>query len=422
MKKLLYLILFSMSALMLNACKESEELVVWAWNRNVSIMEKAIELYQEEVDSNFTARVESFSQSDIDVKFKASNQLNASYDMADIILLDAMKLRQYYDLWPELFYDFSENLSAEEQNNYVPSTIEIATVDHKLVAMPFGIAPTYVFGYRPLWDEDVLTDIIENGWTWDDYKTYGLEIKQNHPEQEVYMTAYNMRGDDRLFRTMTSQKGEWFMSNDLQVQIGDNVTTEAITKVKDLYDSGVVGHIDTGDYKSMMLNGEIAAQIQGFFLGGQIKSIGEDTSGDWILLPLPSWEENTQSASITGGSYLYVNDLKNHSRSAAEFVKWCVSTDDAVISALDTGGIFPALLSAYDTEYFDQLDPFFGDQQFLKEVASSVSLSPAIYASKYNAFNYNTYIEGQESILFNDADITTTLNAIKTTMKQNAEN
>ena len=89
---------------------------------------------------------------------------------------------------------------------FVSSTIEVATINNKLVAMPYGIAPTYVFAYKPLWDTNVINDILENGWTWDDYKTVGLDIISNNTDKDVFMTAYNMRGDDRLYRTMTSQK------------------------------------------------------------------------------------------------------------------------------------------------------------------------------------------------------------------------
>ena len=161
------------------------------------------------------------------------------------------------------FLDFNEyGITNEMKSKLVESTVDLATIGDKLVAMPYGIAPTVVFAYTPLWNQETLNDVIENGWTWADYHAIGLEIKSQHTD--VYMTAYNMRGDDRIYRTMTSQKGEWMMASDLSVEIGNTNSVEAMTMIKDMFDDGVIGHIDTGDYKGLMKNGQIAAQVHGF--------------------------------------------------------------------------------------------------------------------------------------------------------------
>jgi len=420
MKKLFLLLIITSIGFSLSACKsEPTDLTIWAWNRNVDILTDAVERYKEEVDSSFNATILSFSQGDIDTKFKAALELDNPETLADVILVDSMKLRGYYDLWSELFSEFK--IKNSESEKFVSSTIDVATIDGKLIAMPFGIAPTYVFAYKPLWDETDIQEILTNGWTWDDYKTIGLSIIAEHSQDEVYMTAYNMRGDDRLYRTMTSQKGEWFMSENQDVQVGNLISIQAMSKVKDFFDSGVVGHIDTGDYKSLMINGQIAAQIQGFFLGGQIKSIGEDTSGDWILLPLPSWEEGESSASITGGSYLYANAFSNQKKEAQKFIEWYTLNADALVTGLEIGGIFPALRDTYNHEFFSQEDPFFGNQKYLEQVASNIHEAPAIFASKYNSYNYNQFIVGQENILFNDFLIEDTLDDLRDDLQNNAQ-
>ena len=337
------------------------------------------------------------------------------------VLGDAMRMRGYFDMWPDLFYDFNQtDLTNDELARFVPSTVEIATIGDKLLAMPYGIAPTYVFAYVPLWEQDDIDDISSNGWTWPDYETIGLKIKAANPATTIYMTAYNMRLDDRLYRTMTSQKGEWFMDADLNVQVGNEISIQAMTWVKQFLDSDVVGHVDSGDYRSMMINGQIAAQIQGFFLSGQIKDVGQATSGDWMLLPLPSWEEGESSASITGGSYLYVNNLLKGHDKAADFVKWYTLNADAVVAGLDIGGIFPALLDAYETDYFDTEDAFFGGQKYLKDVAQNVHQAPAIFPSQFNAFNYDAFINAQESILFNQGDLVGMLTEARNAILANA--
>ena len=82
------------------------------------------------------------------------------------------------------------------------------------------------------------------------------------------MTSFNMRNDDRVYRTMVSQKGQWLMDKELNVQVNNEISIAALTRVKDLYDSNLINHIDTGDYRVLMKNGKVAAQIQGVLLEG----------------------------------------------------------------------------------------------------------------------------------------------------------
>ena len=77
-----------------------------------------------------------------------------------------------------------------------------------------------------------------------------------------------------------------------------------------------------------------------------------EQSGDYKVLPLPRWENDTRSDSITGGSFLYVNAKSSANGDAATFVKWMALEEVNAISALEIGGIYPALIDAYSSEYF----------------------------------------------------------------------
>lgn len=424
-KFMMFMVLTIIPILILIGCgpKQDEVVKIWAWNKNVDILNEALERYQE-IDNNFLATIEPFAQNDIDKKYTTSSQLKDGTLIGDIVLADAMKIRGYHDSWEELFVDFSKyGVNDEEQAKFVQSTVDLITDKDKMFAMPFGIAPTVVFAYTPLWEEDVLDKVINDGWTWEEYKSIGLDIKLKQGE-DVYMTSYNMRQDDRIYRTMVSQKGQWFMDKNLNVLVNNDISVSSMVRTKDFYDSKILGHIDTGDYKAQMKNGKIAAQIQGFFLGGQLKDVAPETTGKWRILPLPKFEDMNRSDSITGGSYFYVNNTINDSKKkkAVEFIKWLTLEEENSIKSLDVGGIYPALKTSYELDEFkNKTDAFFNNQKTLFDVSEYTKFAPTIYPSKYNAFNYDAYILEQENIIFNNANILESLDRVKKLMEENAK-
>ncbi len=424
LKKTLILLPVLLSVLALVGCNTpTDEITIWAWNKNVDIMNDAITRYKE-IEPSFKAKVESLSHNDIDTKYATARELNNGALMGDIVLADAHKIRGQYYGFKKLFVDFNKyGVTDAHKANIVDSIIEIPHMDNKMMAMPFGIAPTVVFAYKPLWEQSVLDDIVANGWTWEDYDSYGEAIRNVHGN-EVYMTSFNMRTDDRVYRTMVSQKGQWLMDKDLNIQVHNENSINALTRVKQLFDDELINHIDTGDYRVLMKNGKIAAQIQGFFLGGQLKDIAVEQSGNFIMLPIPRWQEDNRGDSVTGGSLLYVNDTikQNKKAKAINFVKWIGLETENTLKALEIGGIYPALKTAYESEYFQTMeDPFFGNQKVYLDVANFSKEAPAIYPSKYNAFNYDAYILEQENVLFNNKDVTTALNDTKNKIANNAQ-
>jgi multiple sugar transport system substrate-binding protein len=416
---------FLIALVTLSSCGnvEAVDLTVWAWNRNVDILTEAIERYKNEVDESFSATVTSFSSNDVNTKVNSAiEQLDGS-QVSDILLGDSIYMRSYFSKWDDLFVNFENyGVDSDLQSKFLTSSIELVTYDDKLLALPYGIGPTVVFAYRPLWEESILNGIIENGWTWDDYIEYGIQISEENPG--TYMTAYNLKTDDRIYRTMVSQYGEMFLDKDLTVQVGNSTSILAMNKIKEMFDKNVLGHIDSGDFRTQMIEGNIAAQIHGFFVGGQLKSAGPDTSGDWAILPLPSWLPNETSASITGGSYLYVNNTISNSKKskATDFVKWYALNVENSLKGLEIGGIYSPLVEAYSSDtYLNTEDPFFMNQKTLLDTANFSKDALPIYPSQYFTYNLNQFVLAQESILFNGESISDALSQARTNIVNNIE-
>jgi len=424
MKKIIFALAL-LATLTLSACKSNEEpevLTIWAWNRNVDIIEDAIERYQ--VDHpDFQAVVVDYGKADINTKISTAAALKDSTDMADIFLGDWIYMRSNYELFPELFTDLSDYVSSDEIDKFPNFATDVVTdSEGNLFALPFGIGPTVTFGYVPLLNQAGVTneeilDIQQNGWTWDEYYQIGQDV--HALGEDYYMAGYQLANDDRIFRTMSSQKGYWFMDESQIVTVDNQVSQDSLTKLDYFYDNDIIKHIDSGDYKSLMIEGKLAAQIQGFWLSGQIKSLAEDQSGDWRILPCPSWTADTTGASITGGSYLYVNGQSENKSSAIDFIKWLTLEKDNVLRTLEVGGIFPVLSEVYSDDRFVASDDFFGTHNYLEDVSRNVSEALPIYPSKYNGFNYDTYMTAQYEVLFNEKSVADELTAAATTMRNN---
>lgn len=416
------LLLISALTLSIIGCKNEDGLItIWAWNKNVDILQDAVERYQD-VNPDFNAEVVSYSSGDIDQKFKsASQQKNGGNYIADILLGDAINMRAYIAQWEDIFVNFAEyGVTEEFQNQFVRSTIDLVKYGDKLYAMPYGIGPTVVFAYIPLWEKTDLEKVRAEGWTWEEYIEIGEKLKQKLPD--CYMSAYNMRSDDRLYRTMVSQLGEWFMDKDLNVQVGNPNSISAMTMIKEMYDTNLIKHFDTGTYQTEMATGKIAAEIHGFSTSGQIKSAAPDMNGNWEILPCPSWTKGGNSASITGGSYLYVNNSisEDKKQNCIDFVKWYTLSDENVLQGLKIGGIYTPYLPAYDTDFFNSsTDDYFNGQKVYKDVADYTKSAIAIYPSEFFEYNLSVFTSAQEQILFNGQDIKTQLDIAKNAMNSN---
>lgn len=423
MKKLIFALAL-IAAILLSGCtrKKTEVLTIWAWNLNVDILEDAVLRYQEE-NPEFEAVVVDFGKADINTKISAASSFKDSSDMADIFLGDWIYMRNNYELFPELFADLSEDVTSSELEAFPNFATDVVTNDDgELYALPFGIGPTVTFAYAPLFNEvgisnEMISEIQQNGWTWDEYYSIGEDIHQLNNEN--YMSAYKLSGDDRLFRTMSSQKGYWFMDENSNITVSNQVAQDSLNKLDSFYDNDIVKHVDSGDYKSLMIDGKIAAQIQGFWLSGQIKSLAPEQSGDWRILPCPSWTLEDTGASITGGSYLYVNEQSEMKEEAIEFIKWQTMEVDNVLRTLEVGGIFPVLKEVYEDDRFLATDDFFGSHNYLLDVSRNVEEAKPIYPSKYNAFNYDAYIEAQYNVLFNNENVLSELEKAETLMIRN---
>lgn len=424
MKKIIFALALFTTLVFLSACMQTKDntLKIWAWNKNVDILEDAVLRYQED-HPDFKADVIDFGKADINTKISTAASLKDSSDMADIFLGDWIYMRSNYELFPELFADLSGDITNAELEAFPYFATEVVKNENdQLYALPFGIGPTVTFVYMPLMNQagvtnEEIANFQENGWTWDDYYTIGQELQKI--DNDYYMSAYNLSNDDRLFRTMNSQKGFWFMDRTSNVTISNSESQASLGKVKTFFNDNIVKHVDSGDYKSLMVEGKIAAQIQGFWLSGQIKDLASDQSGDWRILPCPSWNSEESGASITGGSYLYVNNQSEMKQEAIDFIKWQTMEVDNVIRALEVGGIFPVLSASYNDDRFVSVDNFFGSHNYLLDVANNVSEAKPIFPSKNNGFNYDTFLAAQYNVLFNDKDILLELQAAETLMNSN---
>ncbi len=423
MKKIIFALAL-LATLFLGACEQEEEKVlqIWAWNKSVDVLEDAVIRYQE-INPDFKAEIVDFGKRDINTKISASASLNDSSDMADVILGDWIYMRSNKELFPELFANLGDYITEDELNAFPNFAVDVVRDENDDVfALPFGIGPTVTFVNTKLMNEVGITnaqieDIQLNGWTWDEYIEIGMALQEIN--EEYYMSAYNLSADDRLFRTMVSQDGYWFMDENQNVTVDNDSSEQALEQLKYMYDNNIVKHVDSGDYKSLMVEGKIAAQIQGFWLSGQIKSLAEDQSGDWRILPCPSASSDTTGASITGGSYLYVNNQSELKEEAIAFIIW--QTTEAVNSlrTLEVGGIFPVLSEVYGMDEFASTDDFFGSHNYLSDVARNVNEAKPIYPSEYNGFNYDTYIQTQYYVLFEDNNVLDELMSAASKMREN---
>ncbi|QND58600.1 ABC transporter substrate-binding protein [Mesorhizobium huakuii] len=367
------------------AFAQSGEITIWSWNVAASSLK---------------ATVAGFNKLHPDIKVTVQDLGNQpTYDksiagcaaggvgLPDIVTIENGEAENYWSQFPDCFVDLHTlGYTAEDQKKFPDFKRTELEVGDKAYAMPWDSGPVAAFYRRDFYEKAGVDPASIK--TWDDFIAAGKKIQAANPG--VSMTNADFNGDSEFFRMISNEQGCAYFSEDGQsITVNQPKCVDAMTKVKEMKDAGIVSSADWGTKITNNTAGAVATQIYGGWYEGTIRTESAGENGKWGVYLMPSLTADGPRAANLGGSSLAITSASKNKEAAYEYLKYTLGTNEGQITMLKEFGLVPSLVSALDDPYVSQGLPYWGGQAVWKDILGTL---PKVVPSRGTQFQSDAEI------------------------------
>ena len=342
----------------------SGDLTIWSWNIAASSLKATVAGFNKEYP-DVKVTVEDLGNQPVYDKSIAGCAAGGE-GLPDIVSIENGEAENYWSQFPDCFVDLHTlGYTAEDQAKFPDFKRTELEVGDKAYAMPWDSGPVAMFYRRDFYEKAGVDPASIK--TWDDFIAAGKKIQEANPG--VSMTNADFNGDSEFFRMISNEQGCGYFSSDGQsITVNQPKCVEAMTKVKELKDAGIVASADWGGKITNNKADTVATQIYGGWYEGTIRTEGPEGSGKWGVYPMPSLTADGPHAANLGGSSLAITSASKNKEAAYAYVKYTLGTNEGQITMLKEFGLVPSLISAVDDPYVAEPQPYWGGQAVWKDI------------------------------------------------------
>jgi len=276
---------------------------------------------------------------------------------------------------------------------------------NRYYAMPWDPGPVAVFYRRDVFQKAGVDPASIQ--TWEDFYQAAKTIKQ---KTGAFMWQQaKARNDGRLLETLLWQRGTGYIDKSGNVVLDkDTKVQSTLEYIGRFWTDGLAADQEpwTDPWYKGQSGGTTATVIDAVWMGTFFKSfIAPKATGSWGVFMLPVWEAGGSRASNDGGSVLAIFDQSSQKDAARAYVEFHLGRDQSQLLMYQKTDIFPSLKQAFQDPFFQEADPYFGDQKvrtLFAEVAAKIP-DAGIYSTDYQQMNslatpeIQKYALGQQS-------------------------
>jgi lactose/L-arabinose transport system substrate-binding protein len=316
----------------------------------------------------------------------------------DVALIEDSHLPQYVHLGA--LADISDWVKP-----YVPKIVNYkwnwVKKSNRYYAMPWDPGPVAVFYRRDVFQKAGVD--VASIQTWDDFYQAAKTIKQS--TGAFMWQQAKARNDGRLFETLLWQQGTGYVDKNGNVILDkDPRVQQTLEYIGRFWADGLAADQEpwTDPWYKGQAAGTSATVIDAVWMGTFFKSfIAPKATGSWGVSLLPMWQAGGSRASNDGGSVLAIFDQSTQKDAARAYVEFHLGRDQSQLLMYEQTDIFPSLKGAFADPFFQQADPYFGDQKVRSVFADVAAKIPdaGIYSTDYQQMNSLTTPEIQKFAL-----------------------
>lgn len=282
----------------------------------------------------------------------------------DVITLEQSDTCQF--AFDGILTDITKYIDGATRSQLSPQGMGWTTFNDVIYALPVDIEPTVMFYNESIFRKhgvDVPT-------TWDEFHDAAVALAKS--KDHISITNFPTNGGVFLAATCWQSGAKWFQTDPSvwRVDMAGGASERVARYWQGMVDEGLTPPMagDSQQYRAAMVKGTLATQLNGCWGGGSLSGTVPDAKGQWRVAPLPTWKSGEPSTGANGGSTFSVPVGSAHVEAAVEFIKWMVTSPDALAARVSTGTStqYPAKASLAPIAEKNFDTAFYGNQNIFR--------------------------------------------------------
>jgi len=361
-----------------NAAHRTTTLTVWCWTPSDDALKTA--------DAGFTKAHPDITLNYVQIKpqdvyQKLQLDAAAGSGFPDVSCIEDSHLAQFTKLG--ILADITKQAAPyKKQIQAYKWTQE--TLNGHVYAFPWDAGPMGLFYRRSVFKSAGINPSSIR--TWNDFYKAGLKLKKLGIPIWLQSKAQN---DARFFEDLLWQQGLGYVDAKGHVVLDKSPKVLATLQfLGKMWNAGILGDQAewTDPWYAAISGGKVATLPMAVWMGTFLKSwLAPKTSGDWGVIPLPSWTAKGAHTANDGGSALAIFKSSSNFNAAWQYVQWHLGRADVQAHMYQQTDIFPSLESAWRSPYMRQTDAYYGGEkqrQIFETLAKQIPVA-YIYSSDY---------------------------------------
>lgn len=264
-------------------------------------------------------------------------------------------------------------------DDFAPAFWASGQYDGRTYAVPWDIGPCAVFYKRWVFERyGINPDDIE---TWNDFIAAGEHIYEAS-NGRTRMMPLSAGGLPDFFQILMQQAGGGVFDDQGRITIQNPGNAAALGVLRRLLDADITTPLEGPELLASFSGDSVACYPAAVWFKQQIQDYAAGTDGQWGVLRLPAIEPGGLRTSNLGGSMLVIPAQSLNIEAAWRFIEFTNCRVESQVDQYRNFALFPAYLPALEHPYFDEPDPFFGNQRIHRLFATDLEQLPPMVRTR----------------------------------------
>ena len=287
-------------------------------------------------------------------------RLQAGSGAPDVFSLAQQDFQNFLLRFPGEFVDVTDRME-KYTSQFAEAPLSHARKDGKLFAVPWDMGPVGLWYRKDLFEEAGITP--EDVATYDGFIQAGKELEQKIGGG-TKMTAFDASGggtNPSHYHILLNQQDGSFYGSGGRIDFTNEKSYAAMGLLDRFVNEEIVIDTPTYDESSRAIsNGDTATSMGAAWDVGTIKSAGGGAQkGKWDVMPLPAFARGGRREATLSGSVLVISSQTQNEDAAWDFIEQALLTREGQARSWEQG-LFPSWEPYWETEAFNEPDPYFG--------------------------------------------------------------